>query len=377
METYIERSPSAFERNLDIEPSLTQVVVDRYLGERAACVRIVASGSSYNACTSVRIAMGKLLGRRVDVLTPSRYVDELAYLETTDGRPFELFVSQSGRSTNVIEAAKRARSAGHKIIALTGDLESEITAIANESVEYGAGNEAVDFVTMGVLTLMEFLLLFALASARSLGRISEREHSEWMAGLRQIPRLHKEIQRRANEMIGAEAATFLAPGPAILCGDGAAYGVALEGALKWQEALKVPAMAFEPEEFIHGPNMQLTPQSIVFFIDSSYKAGRTYEIYQATREITRRSYLIARYSDPNIVQSSNGIFIDSDIDSLLTPFVFLPAVQLFAARPMRELDCEATHPLFGAFEQRVKCKTGDYEEALARKFASAMKQMER
>ena len=51
--------------------------------------------------------------------------------------------------------------------------------------------------------------------------------------------------------------------------------------------------------------------------------------------------------------------------------VLLPAVQVFAARSMRELGCEPCHPLFDRFEKVVSCKTEDYEEICKERLAQA------
>ena len=52
-----------------------------------------------------------------------------------------------------------------------------------------------------------------------------------------------------------------------------ARGVALEGALKIGETVHVPSPAYEVEEFIHGPNLQLTPGYTLFFFDAGDAAG--------------------------------------------------------------------------------------------------------
>lgn len=154
-----------------------------------------------------------------------------------------------------------------------------------------------------------------------------------------------------------------------MCGAGAAYGIALEGALKWQETLKAPAIALEPEEYIHGPNMQLTPRSTAFFLDPSLAPGRTHEIYRATRAVTDHAYLLACYGTDH--GDANAICLGRDVEPEVAPFVLLPAVQVFAGRAMRELGCEPCHPLFDRFERVVSCKTADYEEICKEKLAQA------
>lgn len=369
METYIEMSPRVFEENLARARELVEGLVVRYSERGARGIRFVASGSSYNSCMAARPFAERVLGARVDVFTPSRYLDELDRLDATAPGAFEVFVSQSGCSTNIIEAVRAARSRGHETVALTGNVNADLRDEVDEIFEYGVGNETVGFVTMGVLTLMEFIALFALAAAKAMGAIDEGGRCAWMDRLSRVPAMHREVQRRAHVLMDANPETFLSPGAAFMCGAGAAYGIALEGALKWQETLKAPAIALEPEEYIHGPNMQLTPRSTAFFLDPAREPGRTFDIYRATRAVTDHAYLVACYGP--VEADGNAVCLGADIELEIAPFVLLPAVQVFAARSMRELGCEPCHPLFDRFEKVVSCKTEDYEEICKERLAQA------
>lgn len=369
METYIEMSPRVFEENLARADALVGDLVDRYARGGLREVRFIASGSSYNSCVAARPFAERVLGVRVDVFTPSRYLDELDRLQASAPEAFEVFVSQSGCSTNIIEAVRAARSRGHETVALTGNVEADLRDEVDAIFEYGVGNETVGFVTMGVLTLMEFIALLSLAAAEALGTIGRAERVAWMERLAEVPGLHREMQRRAHVLMDVERETFLAPGHAFMCGAGAAYGIALEGALKWQETLKAPAIALEPEEYIHGPNMQLTHRSTAFFLDPGRAPGRTRDIYRATRAVTDHAYLLACYGAED--EDSNAVCLGTDVEPEVAPFILLPSVQVFAGRAMRELGCEACHPLFDRFEEIVSCKTADYEEICKEKLARA------
>ena len=93
METYIEMSPRVFEENLARVRELVEGLVARYSERGARGIRFVASGSSYNSCMAARPFAERVLGARVDVFTPSRYLDELDRLDATAPGAFEVFVS--------------------------------------------------------------------------------------------------------------------------------------------------------------------------------------------------------------------------------------------------------------------------------------------
>ena len=57
----------------------------------------------------------------------------------------------------------------------------------------------------------------------------------------------------------------------------------VRGALKIGETVHIPANAYEVEEYIHGPNLQLTPAYTVIILDNNdHTSQRVHQIYQAT-----------------------------------------------------------------------------------------------
>lgn len=360
MEDYIRLSSSRLKENLDRRKELTGTLIAAYKKSPHKNIRIIASGSSYNSCTAVLPFLKQLFHTHAEVVSPYTY--EHYILPAEDA--FCFAVSQSGCSTNILSALEQRRKLTYPCIALTGNPEADIRETADLLIEYGAGNETVDFVTLGVVTLMEFLLLFALEGAYELGLISPEEYHHWDTQLQRLPKLHQQTLAQAEQFCETHAKEMYSFQPVFLCGAGPNYGTALEGALKFQETLKVPAMAYEPEEFIHGPNMQMTPNYSVFLIDSFHKDSRVQDIYRACLEITDRAYLISGKKDP---QDSNLISIPDDTDELLSPVYIVSIFQYITAHMTELLHCWDTHPLFARFEKKVRCKTDDYEERMKQK----------
>ena len=56
---------------------------------------------------------------------------------------------------------------------------------------------------------------------------------------------------------------------------GANLGTACEGALKFGETISIPSFAYETEEYIHDPNIQMTPAYSVFLIDGGETHAQT------------------------------------------------------------------------------------------------------
>ena len=353
---YVRECPVRLQGNVTRQHELCDALVALYhtaANDGPSPLRLVACGSSYHACRAMQPFMEHILGQRVDVVTPGAYVRYAATMPNA----FEVMVSQSGSSTNIIAALDCAHELGRTSVVLTGDVASDVREHADTVIDYGVGVETVGFVTVGLVTLMEFLALFALDYAHAAGRLTDTDHQRWMDELAAAAQLHGELRQRMEQMFDAHEKAFLNPGTTFVLGDGPNYATALEGALKIQETLKVPAIVYEPEEFIHGPNMQLTPAYTVFVIDTDPQPGRTFDIWRAAHAVTDRTYLVST----RIHEEDTAISVDgAHISELVSPICLVAPFQYLCARAMATLDCEAEHPLMTRFEQTVSSKTERY-----------------
>ena len=55
---------------------------------------------------------------------------------------------------------------------------------------------------------------------------------------------------------------------------------------------RVPGIAYELEEYIHGPNLQLTPNYTVFLLTEVLLLIEHKEIFEATGVITDKTYML-------------------------------------------------------------------------------------
>ena len=109
-------------------------------------LRLVASGSSYNAALCVRPYLRKWLSCEVLITEPFTFCtyecqqpeDELAVV-----------ISQSGYSTNALQALDAIRAKGRTAIGITSDPASDLRLHADLLIDYGCGPESVGYVTMG------------------------------------------------------------------------------------------------------------------------------------------------------------------------------------------------------------------------------------
>ena len=103
-------------------------------------LRLVASGSSYNAALCVRPYLRKWLSCEVLITEPFTFCtyecqqpeDELAVV-----------ISQSGYSTNALQALDAIHAKGRTAIGITSDPASDLRLHADLLIDYGCGPESV------------------------------------------------------------------------------------------------------------------------------------------------------------------------------------------------------------------------------------------
>lgn len=354
MLTYVENTPEQLAYNIAHSKELTKTLVDLYVGKGYKNIWIIACGSSNNGCQCAKPFMMKYLGVDVKIVPPNSFI----YLENqmceTD---LAFVVSQSGCSTNSIEALDKLKSMGHTAVGLTGCVESDFKDHADVVIDWGVGVETVGYVTKGVTTLAQFLMLFTLESALLKEKISQETYDALIAEMNETPERHKTIQKETWDFYNTNEKILTSMDVVYTCGFMQGYGIATEGALKIGETVKVPSFPYEAEEYIHGPNLQLSPNYTVFCIDDLAEgSARMAQIYAATRSVTDEAFFI---SNNPIVDDAHAIRLPFDIkEPLLMPLYVLPVFQILAYQITTVLDSWENHPMFRKeFKKLANTKT--------------------
>lgn len=310
---------------------------------------LVASGSSYNASYCALPFMKRTFAGscNIQIVTPFSFL-HYRHAEVGD-KDLVLVVTQSGYSTNAIAALDLLRSTGQLAVCVTGDVEADAASHADVVVDYGVGIEEVGYVTKGVSALVVFLMMLAI----QLTGVSERaceigqalDAADYLRGV-------------MLDFYENHAKNLTSMGPCYCCGVEGTWGIALESALKIGETVHIPSFAYEVEEYIHGPNLQLNPDYTVIFFDPNDETSERFaQMYKATQQITDRAFLLtanqAFAADPNAVVIPQEYLITPDTVSL----AYLPFVQLLSFYVSDALGSTKQHPLLKKFKSVVAAKT--------------------
>lgn len=353
---YVKMANTRLSENLDRASELVSPLVDAYKASGCSAVRIVASGSSKNSADCARNYMQDALGVQVAVVTPEAFVD-FEYAQPAGA--FNIAISQSGYSTNTLAALDFMRERAMTCVALTANVEAPIKEHVDTVVDYGVGVESVDFVTMGVQTLVEYLVLFAAYAARATGRIDDAALEDRLADVSCAVEAHKAMLDAAAAFVAEHRLALAQRGPVMIVGNGPNFGVAEEAALKFNETLKVPAMHHEGEEFVHGPEMQIAPGYRVFIIDDPAGSDRLAAISAALGQVTEPSFFLTSHPHGKAGEISVPI-----VSPLLSALPNLVLFQYIAACLTEDLGCWDVHPFLDAVDDQMQVKAAGYKQSV-------------
>lgn len=348
MVDYVHETPSVVREQLGGDVART--LVEAFCSGEYARVRIVASGSSRNAALMARAFLRRAIGREVLVTEPYTFC---TYEHELPSDEFCFVISQSGCSTNALDALSTIRGAGRVAIGVTGDPESDFRKAADLLIDYGVGKEQVGYVTKGVTSLATFLMVFGAQVAEREGRDNAVKACDSIrtmlyqfdAVVKQVPAL---LEARYKELSSMDRV--------FMVGAGTNYGIACEGALKLAECLQIPAQAIELDEFLHGPNLQLTPDYTVFFVAVGERSwARTNQIVAATRLVTDHVFVLSDSPWEEV-----DIRLENGGDELVAPLAALPVFQVLAWQLTDDKHLWHKHPLVARFDARLSGKSESY-----------------
>lgn len=354
MEDYIRISPDVMKKNLDNRKSLTEKLVEYYLSSNKKDICIIASGSSLNGAITAEMFMTNNLKCNVYCVSPTEFIN---YRMEKMRECNLIVVSQSGCSTNIIQLVEILKKNKMDYFCLTGNKNGDLYTYSDNVIEYGVDNETIGYVTLGFVTLVEFLILFANEVALKRRTITEDKYSENLQNLERAIATSRELYKESENFVKLYYDQIFKMDSAIIVADGANMGTAREAALKISETLKIPAVYYESEEYAHGPNMQLTPWYHVFFIDFNPKSDRMYNVFNATGTVTKNVYLV---TNRKVKRQNNVIELGAGIDSDITPLFTVVLFQYICAIVTKEKNNFKCHPDFDKFAKLIKTKTDKY-----------------
>jgi glucosamine--fructose-6-phosphate aminotransferase (isomerizing) len=202
-------------------------------------IYIVGIGSSWNAGLAV-LFFFNVAGRPVMLHDAS----ELLHFGAIPNNSTIVFLSRSGKSTEIVQLLNRVASSDTKIIAITNTPESPLALGSHVVLKMMAAfDHAVSVSMYSAMALIGALLACAIE-----GNVDDSLGVQLRSSIAATP---ASISRWREQIAASD---WLDPqSPTYLLGRGASLATCHEGQLLWEEAAKLPASAMPTGAFRHGP----------------------------------------------------------------------------------------------------------------------------
>jgi len=201
------------------------------------------------------------------------------------GREPVVIISRSGSTTEAVTVAEAMHSAGHPTVAVTCRPGSPLAAMADVALVSPAGDEEAIVMTRSFASMLALLLGVVATVGRDdvlttdLGRVRDGWAEATAAA-------------KVGQQLGATDWSRI-----VILGGGPARGIAAEWGLKLTETSRVPANAYEPLEFRHGPISVCEPGVLVVGLVGGAGAGEEIAVMEEAASLGARTWLIARDAD--------------------------------------------------------------------------------
>ncbi len=244
MHSEILEQPHVVAKIFDRESSRAAAIGERLRSKSFRSCVFVARGSSDHAAIFGRYLVESFCGIPTALAAPS--IATLYRRGVDLSGSVAIGVSQSGRSADVVEYLRRARRWGAWALAVTNDPHSPLAEAAQDVLLCHAGVERSVAATKTFTA--QLACLYLLASAWAGGSIQKR----LLRAFADVPRLLRAALRCEQRI--AEAARRIGDADrCVVLARGFSFPIALETALKMQEAAGMPAQGASAADFLHGP----------------------------------------------------------------------------------------------------------------------------
>jgi len=163
-------------------------------------ILIIACGTSYHAGVVGKYVIEELTGISVRV----EHASEFNYHPILSGRPLVIGITQSGETADTLEAMRKAKKFGARVVTITNVIGSTATRLADYTLYIRAGPEICVAATKSFIAQLIVLYIIAL----KLANLPRREVDDLLFELKSIPEKVQRIldaKEKIEEIVGKVA----------------------------------------------------------------------------------------------------------------------------------------------------------------------------
>jgi glutamine---fructose-6-phosphate transaminase (isomerizing) len=288
---------------------------------------IVACGTSWHAGLVGKYLLEEMVKAsvQVDIASEFRYRDPL--VEKDD---LFITISQSGETADTLAAAREAKLKGARVMSIVNVVGSTLARESDGVIYTHCGPEIGVASTKAFTAQLTALYMLALHLGRVRGTLNANDGRIWLERVVSLPTRVEHILKREAEIV-AIAKRYDMKRNFLYLGRGINYPIALEGALKLKEISYIHAEGYAAGEMKHGPIALIDKDMPVVVLAPR---DRLYEktVSNLMEVKARNAPVIAFVSEGerDLGKAADAVFTIPDVPQLLTPILFVVALQLLA-----------------------------------------------
>jgi len=172
----IFEEPEALRRTINLEQDRIERIASEVNSEKYEILYITGSGTSYHAGLASQYALSKLAGLMATALPASEF-NRWVPLKISR-KTLLMAISQSGESSDVLEAVEAASQRGISLLAVTNTFNSTLARKANYCIFPRSGRELAIPATKTYVTQLMAIFMFSVSLALRNTGINELEEIE-------------------------------------------------------------------------------------------------------------------------------------------------------------------------------------------------------
>ncbi|MFH1744638.1 MAG: SIS domain-containing protein [bacterium] len=262
---------------------------------------LLGCGSSFHSC----LLGGYVIEELAKINCEAEYADEFVSREAViEEGTVVIAMSQSGKTTDVLNAVKLAKEKGALIISITNEQKSPLNELSDVMINCQAGAEKAVAATKSFTAEVLQIIFLAIKLGLSNNNLSQDKASKIIKEIKELPDM-AEIVLRQSGQIEKLSSEFLKVQNLIILGKKYNYPIALEGAQKLKESAYVHAEGNSMEEFMHGSQAIINQNFSCLFIipqDSVYEENMA--VYKKLKVLEGKNIIIATEGDDNFKQEN-------------------------------------------------------------------------
>jgi glucosamine--fructose-6-phosphate aminotransferase (isomerizing) len=336
---------SSMESEIFEQPKILGLLLDTYIDSEGNInieapkkidkIVLVASGSSYHCARFSADLFGEIAGVEARAIYSSEFL--LKKIVPHDRNIVYIFITQSGETSDTLNALNKAKQLGVKTLCITNKENSTAWQTAEYRVNCLAGEEKSIASTKALTAQMLCLYLLALKYAQ-LKRVDVSAHVAQLKNLPTIIEQTLDLEPKIKPL-----ARFLSKYKnIIITADGISYALAKEACLKIKETSYINVMSHILGEFMHGHVAVLNNKSVLVYISSDVVSYSTIKNLEKIKKDYNPPICIIGKSSVRVNSAFN---IDLEVeDEVLKMFSNAVLLQLLALQIAKKLNRDVDKP---------------------------------